>query len=93
MVKSVQPLSDFDEEANCKVLDSGLLHGLKLKQIKRLGETLALNSGCLHFFRSLLNDKRIELEVHMLSRCWCADMITSAFAQGMPLLACRTFVH
>lgn len=87
VVKAIRPLSDFDKEANQSLIDSGLLQGLKFKQIAGLGQTLLLNSGCELFFESLLNNKKMEADAHILSYCWCADVIScSSLARGIPLL-------
>ncbi|WOL19277.1 putative aminopyrimidine aminohydrolase, mitochondrial [Canna indica] len=81
LCKSLEQLSDFEKRANSRVIESGLLKGLNLEDIKRAGERLILHDGCKEFFQKAINIKEnFNADFHILSYCWCADLIRSAFA-------------
>ncbi|KAK6915307.1 Thiaminase-2/PQQC [Dillenia turbinata] len=44
--KALEQLSDFERRANSRVIESGVLKGLNLEDIKRAGERLILQDGC-----------------------------------------------
>lgn len=81
-MKSLELISEFEKRANTRVIDSALLWGLKLKDIEHFGERLDLRPGCMNFFQQLVNNNKMEVKIHVLSCCWSADMIRSAFASG-----------
>ncbi|KAF3335819.1 aminopyrimidine aminohydrolase [Carex littledalei] len=79
--KGLKLLSEFERGANARVVDSGLLKGINVEDIKKAGERLILQDGCRNFFQNLVNLKQErDLDVHILSYCWCADLIRSAFS-------------
>ncbi|XP_073007991.1 bifunctional TH2 protein, mitochondrial-like isoform X2 [Typha latifolia] len=81
LFKSLQLLSDFEKKANSRVVESGVLKGMNLDDIKRAGERMALQDGCKKFFQALINLKeKMNVDLHILSYCWCADLIRSAFS-------------
>ncbi|KAG9135150.1 hypothetical protein Leryth_027216 [Lithospermum erythrorhizon] len=80
--KSLQQLSDFERRANIRVIESGVLKGLNLEDIKRAGERLILQDGCPNFFRSIMKSEKLNVNVHVLSYCWCDDLIHAAFSSG-----------
>ncbi|PSR92802.1 Aminopyrimidine aminohydrolase [Actinidia chinensis var. chinensis] len=80
--KALEKLSDFEKRANFRVIESGVLKGLNLEDIKRAGERLILQDGCTGFFSSVVKNKNLNAHVHLLSYCWCADLIRSAFSAG-----------
>lgn len=81
--KGLKLLSEFERGANARVVDSGLLKGINVEDIKKAGERLILQDGCRNFFQNLVNLKQErDLDVHILSYCWCADLIRSAFSSG-----------
>ncbi|KAL3523384.1 hypothetical protein ACH5RR_016218 [Cinchona calisaya] len=80
--KALEQVSDFERRANLRVIESGVLKGLNLEDIKRAGERLILQDGCTDFFKSIIGDENLNVNVHVLSYCWCADLIRSAFFAG-----------
>jgi len=60
-----------------------MLKGLNLGDIKKAGERLMLNDGCKEFFQKLVKKKEmLTVDLHILSYCWCADLIRAAFSSG-----------
>ncbi|XP_051121784.1 bifunctional TH2 protein, mitochondrial [Andrographis paniculata] len=80
--KALEHLSEFEKKANLRVIDSGVLKGLHLEDIKRAGERLGLQNGCKSFFQTALKNNNLNTNIHVLSYCWCADLIRSAFSSG-----------
>ncbi|MCD7459346.1 hypothetical protein HAX54_040673 [Datura stramonium] len=80
--KALEQLSDFEKRANMRVIESGVLKGLKLEDIKRAGELMILQDGCNNFFQSIIKNEQLNADIHMLSYCWCGDLIRSAFSSG-----------
>ncbi|KAL3520600.1 hypothetical protein ACH5RR_018749 [Cinchona calisaya] len=80
--KALEQLSDFEKRANLRVIESGVLKGLNLEDIRRAGERLILQDGCINFFKSITGNENLNVNVHVLSYCWCADLIRSAFSAG-----------
>lgn len=79
---ALEQLSDFERRVNLRVIESGVLKGLNLEDIRRAGERLILQDGCINFFKSITGNKNLDVKVHVLSYCWCADLIRSAFSAG-----------
>ncbi|XP_072966387.1 bifunctional TH2 protein, mitochondrial-like isoform X1 [Typha angustifolia] len=74
-------LSDFEKRANSWVVDSGLLKGMNLDDVRKAGEHLILQDGCAKFFQKLVKLKEfLNVNLHVLSYCWCADLIRSVFS-------------
>ncbi|XP_042474269.1 bifunctional TH2 protein, mitochondrial-like isoform X2 [Zingiber officinale] len=83
LCKSIEKLSDFEKQANSRIIQSGLLKGLNLEDIKRNGERLILQDGCKDFFQKVITIKEnFDADFHILSFCWCADLIRSSIASG-----------
>lgn len=81
LYKSLEQLSDFEKMANSRVIQSGVLKGMNVDDIKRAGEHLKLKDGCSGFFQKIVGLKeRLHVDIHILSCCWCADLIRSAFS-------------
>ncbi|XP_076931271.1 bifunctional TH2 protein, mitochondrial-like [Bidens hawaiensis] len=80
--KALEQLSEFEKRANMRVIESNVLKGLNVEDIKRAGERLILHDGCMGFFQSISNDQSLNANVHVLSYCWCADLIRSSFSSG-----------
>jgi len=60
-----------------------MLKGVNLDDIKRAGEHLMLHDGCKEFFQKLVKKKEmLTVDIHILSYCWCADLIRAAFSSG-----------
>lgn len=91
LLKALEQLSDFERRANSRVIESGVLKGLNLEDIKRAGERLILQDGCTNFFQKIVKNEKLNADVHLLSYCWCADLIRSAFSSGMSFP--RTFEY
>ncbi|XP_071700555.1 bifunctional TH2 protein, mitochondrial-like [Rutidosis leptorrhynchoides] len=79
---ALEQLSDFERKANMRVIESNVLKGLNLDDIKRAGQRLIFHNGCIGFFQNITNNKNLNVNVHVLSYCWCADLIRSAFWSG-----------
>ncbi|KAJ0621129.1 hypothetical protein HanIR_Chr01g0005191 [Helianthus annuus] len=73
---------EFERRANKKVTESNVLKGLNLEDIRRVGEHLILHDGCMGFFQSITNNQHLNVNAHVLSYCWCADLIPSSFSSG-----------
>ncbi|XAR64888.1 Aminopyrimidine aminohydrolase [Bertholletia excelsa] len=82
LCNALEQLSDFEKRANSRVIESGVLKGLYLEDIKRAGERLFLQGGCKDFFQAILGKENLHADVHVLSYCWCGDLIRSAFSSG-----------
>nr|GMC77228.1 probable aminopyrimidine aminohydrolase, mitochondrial [Ipomoea batatas] len=80
--EALEQLSDFEKEANLRVIESGVLKGLNLEDIKRAGGHLILQNGCMNFFQTVIKKESLNADVHVLSYCWCGDLIRSAFSSG-----------
>ncbi|KAI7734822.1 hypothetical protein M8C21_027459, partial [Ambrosia artemisiifolia] len=77
---ALEQLSEFEKRANMRVIESNVLKGLNIEDIKRAGERLILHDGCMHFFQTITNNHNLNVNVHVLSYCWCADLIRSTFS-------------
>ncbi|KAJ4842667.1 beta ketoadipyl CoA thiolase, th2 [Turnera subulata] len=82
LFKALEQLSDFERKANLRVIESGVLKGLNIDDIKRAGERLILQDGCTNFFQKIVKNEKLNATVHVLSYCWCADLIRSALKSG-----------
>lgn len=89
--KALERLSDFEKRANNRVVESGVLKGLNLEDIKRAGERLILQDGCTTFFQKIVRNSNLNANVHVLSYCWCGDLIRSAFSSGMSLTRVKCY--
>ena len=81
--KALEQVAEFEKRANRRVVESGVLKGLYLEDIKRAGQRLILQDGCTGFFQKILKNDTLDTDVHVLSYCWCGDLIRSAFSSGM----------
>ncbi|GAB2277236.1 beta ketoadipyl CoA thiolase, th2, variant 2 [Dionaea muscipula] len=80
--KALELLSDFEKTANARVIESGVLKGINLEDVRKAGERLILHDGCAGFFQKTLQNENLDAEVHVLSYCWCGDLIRAAFSSG-----------
>lgn len=88
LYNNLEQISIFEKRANSRVIESGLLRGISLEDIKRVGELLVLQDGCKDFFQESVKMKeKINADFHVLSCCWCADLIRSAFSSGKYFVA------
>ncbi|KAL2325365.1 hypothetical protein Fmac_024423 [Flemingia macrophylla] len=79
---ALEQLSKFENTANNRVIESGVLKGISLEDIKRAGERLILHDGCTEFFQRIVKNENLNANVHVLSYCWCGDLIRSAFSKA-----------
>lgn len=79
----IEKLSEFEKKANSRVIESGVLRGINLEDIKKAGERLILHDGCTSFFQNVVKNNNINASVHVLSYCWCGDLIRSSFVSGI----------
>ncbi|GAV87994.1 TENA_THI-4 domain-containing protein/HAD domain-containing protein [Cephalotus follicularis] len=82
LCKALQQIADFEKNANLRVIQSGVLKGLNLEDIRRAGQSLILQDGCRDFFQKVVDDENLKSDVHVISYCWCGDLIRSAFTSG-----------
>ncbi|KAK3124169.1 hypothetical protein QOZ80_8AG0641470 [Eleusine coracana subsp. coracana] len=81
LYKGMEVLEEFEKLANSRVVDSGVLRGMNLEDIRKAGERLILQDGCKNFFQKIGETReKLNLDIHILSYCWCADLIRSAFS-------------
>lgn len=83
LCKAMEQISEVEKRATSRVIHSNVLKGLNLAEIKRAGEHLAFQDGCKRFFQDLVECKKRASDIHVLSYCWCGDLIKSAFSSGM----------
>lgn len=83
LFKALEQISNIEKRATSRVVQSNVLKGLNLADIRRAGERLAFQDGCKRFFKDVLERKNCATDFHVLSYCWCSDLITSAFSSGM----------
>ncbi|KAL2470582.1 putative aminopyrimidine aminohydrolase [Abeliophyllum distichum] len=82
LCRGLEQISNFEKRANSRLIDSNLLQGLSLPDIKRAGEHLNFQDGCKQFFKDLMKSENCATDFHVLSYCWCDDLIKSAFSSG-----------
>ncbi|KAJ0111985.1 hypothetical protein Patl1_01692 [Pistacia atlantica] len=82
LCEALKQLAEFERKANSRVVESGVLKGLNLEDIKRTGQLLMLQDGCRGFFQKIVKFENYKTDVHVLSYCWCGDLIRSAFSSG-----------
>ncbi|CAN7030847.1 hypothetical protein BRARA_H00680 [Brassica rapa] len=80
LCEALEQLSEFEKKANDRVIESGVLKGLNLDDIKRAGERLILQDGCINVFQKILKTQDVNAKLHVLSYCWCGDLIRAAFS-------------
>ncbi|CAL5208431.1 unnamed protein product [Lathyrus oleraceus] len=80
--KALEQLSKFENSANNRVVESGVLKGINIEDIKRAGERLILQDGCTDFFKKVVKNENLNANVHVLSYCWCGDLIRSVFSSA-----------
>nr|XP_043610960.1 bifunctional TH2 protein, mitochondrial-like [Erigeron canadensis] len=80
--KALEQLSDFERMANTRVIESEILKGLNLEDIKCAGEHLKFQDGCIDFFQDITKNENSKVNVHVLSFCWCGDLVRFAFSSG-----------
>ncbi|XP_030934129.1 bifunctional TH2 protein, mitochondrial-like [Quercus lobata] len=80
--KALEQVAEFEKRANTRVIESGVLKGLNLEDMKRAGQRLILQDGCRSFFQKIVKNDTLNTDVHVLSYCWCGDLIRSAFSSG-----------
>ncbi|CAL5000416.1 unnamed protein product [Urochloa decumbens] len=81
LYKGLEVLAEFEKLANSRVVDSGVLRGMNLEDIRKAGERLILQDGCKNFFQKIGRTREnLNLDIHILSYCWCAELIRSAFS-------------
>ncbi|KAM1153108.1 hypothetical protein ACFX14_035537 [Malus domestica] len=81
LCNALEQLAAFERKANERVVESGVLKGLNVEDIKRAGQSL-IQDGCRSFFQKVVKNENLKADVHVLSYCWCNDLIVSAFSSG-----------
>jgi thiamine phosphate phosphatase / amino-HMP aminohydrolase len=83
LYEGMEVLAEFEKLANSRVVDSGVLRGMNLEDIKKARERLILQDDCKTFFQKIGKTReKLNLDIHILSYCWCAELIRSAFSSG-----------
>lgn len=82
LCEALKQLAYFEKNANSRVVQSGVLKGLNLEDIKWASQHLIFQDGCRGFFQNTIKSTNFKTDVHVLSYCWCGDLIRSAFASG-----------
>ncbi|KAF7805220.1 bifunctional TH2 protein, mitochondrial [Senna tora] len=77
---ALEQLAEFEKSVNHRVVESGVLKGLNLEDIKHAGEHMIFQDGCTNFFQKCVKNENLNVIVHVLSYCWCGDLIRSAFS-------------
>nr|GMD35092.1 probable aminopyrimidine aminohydrolase, mitochondrial [Ipomoea batatas] len=80
--KAFEPLSDILKHLNSEVMKAGVLKGLKLEDIKQTGESWFYQNVCMDFFQALIKNESLDADVHVLSYCWCDELIRSTLSAG-----------
>ncbi|KNA10380.1 hypothetical protein SOVF_144880 [Spinacia oleracea] len=80
--KALELLADFEKKANARVIESGVLKGVNIEDIRKAGERIILQAGCTSFFQNAVHKENQDVNFHVLSYCWCGDLIRSAFSSG-----------
>lgn len=83
LCEALKQLAYFEKNENSRVVQSGVLKGLNLEDIKRASQHLIFQDGCRRFFQNTIKSTNFKTDVHVLSYCWCGDLIRSAFASGI----------
>lgn len=83
LCKALEQISEVEKRATSRVIHSQVLKGLDLADIRRAGERLVFQDGCKRFFQDLAECKKGAADIHVLSYCWCSDLIQSAFSSGI----------
>lgn len=83
LCKALEQVSIFEKQANSRVIELGVLKGLDMEDVKGAGEHLLLQNGCMKFFQQVVERKvELNVDIHLISYCWCGDIIRSAFSSG-----------
>ncbi|KAL0370413.1 UNVERIFIED_CONTAM: Bifunctional protein, mitochondrial [Sesamum angustifolium] len=82
LCKALEQISDIEKSATSRVVDSTVLKGLNLADIRKAGERLTFQEGCRRFLQDIMESKSSMKEVHVLSYCWSGDLIKSALQSG-----------
>lgn len=81
LYQSLEQLSQFETEANSKVVESGVLEGINTEDVKKAGEHLAFQDGCASFFEQIVTKMdSLKVDTHIISVCWSGDIIRAAFS-------------
>ncbi|XVE77993.1 hypothetical protein DITRI_Ditri13aG0108400 [Diplodiscus trichospermus] len=82
LFQALEQFANFEKAANSRVVQSGVLKGLNQEDIQRAGQGLIRQAGCKGFFQKIMENENLTAAVHILSYCWCGDLIRSAFSSG-----------
>ncbi|KAK8496302.1 hypothetical protein V6N12_063875 [Hibiscus sabdariffa] len=82
LCEALEQFAHFEKAANSRVVQSGVLKGLNQEDIKRAGQGLILQDGCKGFIRKIMKNENLSASLHVLSYCWCGDLIRSALSSG-----------
>lgn len=78
-------LSDFEREANARVVGSDFLAGLSREAVKQAGSRVAMREGCRHLLTRVALEGRSlrqNLEFHILSVCWSRSFIEGTLSSN-----------
>ncbi|MBA0732797.1 hypothetical protein Gogos_016863 [Gossypium gossypioides] len=82
LCEALGQFAHFEKAANSRVVQSGVLKGLNQEDIKRAGQRLILQDGCKGFIQKIMKNENLTAAIHVLSYCWCGDLIRSALSSA-----------
>lgn len=86
LCEALEQISEVEKRATSRVIHSNVLKGLNMADVKRAGERLTFQDGCKRFFQDLVERQKCAADIHVLSYCWCGDLINSAFSSGVEIV-------
>ncbi|KAL5562015.1 hypothetical protein UlMin_031762 [Ulmus minor] len=78
--EALEDIGQIEKAINTRVEELGVLKGLTLDNIKRAGQNLNLQNGCISFLHKILKNESLRVDVHVLSHSWSGDIIRSALS-------------
>ncbi|KAL2653394.1 hypothetical protein R1flu_021522 [Riccia fluitans] len=77
--EALKELSDFEGEANARVIQSEFLAGLRTESVLQAGSRIPFYQGCEQLLTAVSKLKQ-SLEFHILSVCWSRTLIQSSLS-------------
>ena len=79
----LKQVAEYEKGANAKVEKQGLLKDLLKEVIKKAGQSIKFHKGFREFFQKMVKNENPTFDVHVISYCWCGNLIRSAFSPGI----------
>ncbi|CAM6124450.1 unnamed protein product [Calypogeia fissa] len=77
--KILEALAEFEITANKRVVDSKVLSGLSIEDVRQAGGSIPLREGCLDLLKRISGDT-LAIDFHILSVCWSQSIIEGSFS-------------